>query len=114
TFHLRHVSALPDSGDLDRGVLLAMTPAAPVVLALLVLEAGDLGTLGRAQHPSADRSAGQRIGARHDSITVDEKHRGEVDLSVLDTELLDLQLLAFAHPVLLSTGLDDCVHRLCL
>src|SRR5690606_1268937 len=108
-------SALADAGDLDGGVPLAVPPAPPLVGLRLVGEAGDLRALRLAHDPGGDLGALQRLGAGQHGVAVDEEDGRELDLlGLAHAQQLDVEPLAVLDPVLLATGLDDCVHALCL
>src|SRR5205085_8263730 len=63
--------------DLDRHVVLAVTPALAVVGLVLVSEPADLGSLGIAHHARRDLGGVQVGGRRHDPRAVDDQHRPE-------------------------------------
>ena len=65
--------ALRDRGDLDRGVVLAVAPVAPLVRLVLVRVAADLRALGVADDPSGHRHAGERGRGREHLLAVDER-----------------------------------------
>src|SRR5690349_21199486 len=107
---LRHGSALRDRGDLDRRVVLAVTPPLAVVRLRLVGEAVDLRPLRRADDLGLHRGAAQLTGGREHGVAVDQQDRAELDLAVVDAEPLDVELLAGLDLVLLAAGGDHCVH----
>src|SRR4051794_24427220 len=101
---------LRDAGDLDRRVVLAVTPPAALVRLVLVGEAPDLRP-GRLAHDLGGHGgAGQVAGGGRHGGAVDEQDRRERELVAVRAEALDVEELAFLDPVLLPTGLDDCVH----
>src|SRR5581483_8882608 len=102
-----------DLGDLDHGVVLAVTPAAALVRLALVGESPDLRALGVADDPCLDRGAAQGVGRREDALAVDDEDRRELDLRLgLRAEPLDLEALPGLDPVLLAAGADHCIHEL--
>src|SRR3974390_491513 len=67
--------ALRDRGDLDRRVVLAVTPPLALVRLVLVREALDLRSLGLADDPSGHRRATQLARRGQHLVAVDEQHR---------------------------------------
>jgi hypothetical protein len=112
-FDIAGPSALRDPGDLDQVVLLAVTPALPLVRLVLVGEAPDLLALGLADDLGGDRRALELSRAGEDGVAVDQQHRPQLHrLLGVDVEPLDLERLALLDAVLLAAGVDDCVHDL--
>jgi hypothetical protein len=87
-----------------------MTPSPPLVALVLVGEARDLGTPVMIDHLGPDGRAAQLIGRGQDGVTVDDHDRGQLDRYLGLSDELDLELLAFFDSVLLTTGVNDCVH----
>src|SRR5262245_11289033 len=106
-------SAGRDRGDLDDGILLAMTPAAPLVGLRLVREAADLLALGLTDDLGGHRRALQLVGLRQHGVAVDDEDRPQLHgLLGVEVQPLDLEPLALLDAVLLAAGVDDCVHDL--
>src|SRR4029453_5491873 len=92
-----------------------MAPAARAVGLVLVREPGDLGTLVLAHDLGRDLGLAERLGAGQHRVAVDQQDGLQLDLAVVAVaHQLDVELLALLDPVLLATGLDDCVHAICL
>ena len=104
---------LARSGDLDGGVVLAVTPAATLVGLVLVGEAVDLGALGLAHDPRRHHDApASWSGVASTVVAVDDAARARSSTSSpTGAEQLDVETLAHFDPFLLATGLDHCVHR---
>src|ERR1700688_4501173 len=101
-----------DRHDLDRGVLLAVAPAAPATCLGLVGEAPDLRTELLPHDSGGHHGPGELGRGGQDPVVVDDEHRSELDLAPLgDPEKLDAQLLALGHALLLASTLDDCIHN---
>src|ERR1051325_7776595 len=101
-----------DLGDLQHGLMLAMTVLAPVILPPLLLEDDDLvGTAGLYKscahgRPGEERRAGRDIGA-----VADQQHLAELDRRArLAVELLDGDHIVLGDRVLLAAGADHCKH----
>src|ERR1051326_3480691 len=101
-----------DLGDLQHGLMLAMTVLAPVILPPLLLEDDDLvGTTvldkGRAHRRAGEeRRAGRDIGP-----VADQQHFAEFDRRArLAVELLDGDHIVLGDRVLLAAGADHCKH----
>src|SRR5439155_19225776 len=100
-----------DAGDLDRRVVLTMTPPAPAVGLVLVREAPDLVALRLAHHAGSDRGLPELVGRADDRVAVDDEQGREGDLVALVLpQQLDVEPLALGHPLLLPTGPDHRVH----
>src|SRR3954447_24530498 len=99
-----------DVGDLDLGVLLAVTLALLVAGLVLVLLDHDLGTLGGAEH--LDRHPGLVEPGGGDRVAVDRHHdrQGE-GLAHGDVGLVDLDDVADGNLLLLAACAHDRVHR---
>src|SRR3954451_19668079 len=99
-----------DVGDLDLGVLLAVTLALLVAGLVLVLLDDYLGPLGGAQH--LDGHAGLVEAGRGDRLAVDRHHDGQRQ-RVADGRigLVDLDDVAHGNLLLLAASAHDRVHR---
>ena len=91
---------------------MALTQA--VALLGLVLEDDDLLALAVLDDGSIDGSAFHHGSAELGLVTQDSQNLVELDLvACLVVQLLDEQDIAFCDLVLLTTGLDDCMHACC-
>src|SRR3954467_500271 len=101
-----------DAHDLHDVVLLAVAPADPGPALVLVLEAGDLRTLGLADHSGRDLGALQLVRGGEDRLAIDHEHGGQRYL-VPDgcAQALDLDPLTLGDPRLLPTRLHDRIHK---
>src|SRR4051794_13774267 len=99
-----------DRGDLDLGVLLAVTLALLVAGLVLVLLDDDLGPLGGAEH--LDGHAGLVEAGRGDRVAVDRHHDGQRQ-RVADGRigLVDLDDVAHGNLLLLAASAHDRVPR---
>jgi hypothetical protein len=77
-----------------------------------VLEGDELGTAGLGDDLGADRRVGDQRPADRGLVAVgDQQDAIDGDrLARLDVEELDLELGPDFDPILLTAGLDDCVH----
>src|SRR4051794_5477471 len=109
-FDIGRSAPLRDAGDLDRRVVLTVAPPAALVRLVLVGEAPDLRAGCLAHDAGGHAGAGQVAGGGGDGVAVDEQDGRERELVAVRAEALDVEQLALLDPVLLPTGLDDCVH----
>src|SRR6476619_3875753 len=101
-----------DAGDLDLGVLLAVTLALAVAGLVLVLEDRDLRALGGPHDLSGHARLGQRVGASGDLLAVDEHEDGQGDrVTHLVGNLVDLDDVADSNLLLLAATAHDRVHH---
>src|SRR4051794_3748398 len=101
-----------DAHDLHDVVLLAVAPADPGPALVLVLEAGDLRTLGLADHSGRDLGALQLVRGGEDRLAIDHEHGGQCHLVPHGcAQALDLDPLTLGDPRLLSTRLHDRIHK---
>src|ERR1700722_8586256 len=101
-----------DRRDLDRRVVLTVTPATAASRLGLVVVRVDLRSGGRADDPPRNCRAVELSRSGGDVLAVYEEHRGEVDLFAdLGLQKLDLDRLTDFDSLLLSTRCNDCVHR---
>src|SRR3954452_17718180 len=101
-----------DVGDLDLGVLLAVT--LPLLVAGLVLELldHDLGALGGTEDLRGDRRLVELLRIGGDVVTVDHEHDGQREgLAHTGRDLVDLDDIADGHLLLLGACAHDRVHR---
>ena len=97
--------------DLDLGVGLAMALTQTVALLGLVLEDDDLLTLAVFHNGSVHGSALHHGSAELGLVTQDGQDLVELDLVAgLLRQLLDEEDVALGHLVLLTAGLNDCMH----
>src|SRR6202142_3409740 len=89
--------ALRDPGDLDRRVLLTMTPVLALVRLVLVREALDLGALRLTHDPSGHRRGAQLGGGGEHAVAVDQHHGPQRDL--VAGEAFDVEPIALGHAV---------------
>ena len=88
-----------------------MAPALPVVPLRLVGEAVDLRAPGVADDLGLHHRAVELVGRGEHGVAVDDEDGRELDLAaVVETEALDVELLAGFDLVLLAAGGDHCVH----
>src|SRR5262245_35074038 len=104
-----------DAGHAHRSLVLAVSLAAAIVLAPLLLEYEDL--LGAAlldQHGVHARAGDRRRADLHGAVQRGHQHLGELQLGAgLAVELFELEDVAGRYPVLLSSGFDySVVHGL--
>src|SRR5258708_1044688 len=105
-------SAGGDLGDLDQREALAVTPAATLVGLRLVGEPADLLPAAFLDDAGHDPGGAELVGGGEDPVTVDEEHRGQLDLAArVAAEPLDLEPLAGLDPILLAACADHRVHR---
>src|SRR4051794_36883643 len=106
-----------DGGDFELGERLAMTVLATVALTAAHLEDDDLLAEPLRDDLSADLGARNDGSADRDGLTAEHQHFGKVhEVADRALELFHTEAVAFAHPILLATCLDDRVHpsRPCL
>src|ERR1700760_3993013 len=100
-----------DAGDLDLGERLPMTTLAAVVLAAPELEDDDLLRAVLRHDLGRDLRALHEGLADRDLVAADHQHFLERDARAdIAGELLDAEAVAFRNAVLLTAGLDHCVH----
>src|SRR4051794_8446907 len=98
-----------DVGDLDLGVLLAVTLALLVAGLVLELLDDDLGTLGGTEHLDGDAGLVEARGG--DLLAVDDHDDGERQrLADTRRDLIDLDDVAHSNLLLLAASAHDCVH----
>src|SRR3954451_4852689 len=101
-----------DVGDLDLGVLLAVTLALLVAGLVLVLLDDDLGALGGAEDLDGHGGLVQRLGVGGDLLAIDDEDDREVDrLAGGRGDLVDLDDVAHGNLLLLGACAHDRVHR---
>ena len=106
------LAAERDVGDAQEGQLLAMTLLDPAAGLRAVLEGDELGPTRLGDDLGADRGVrDQRATDRRVVAVGDEQDAIDRDrLARLGVEQLDFELGADLDAILLSAGLDDCVH----
>ena len=108
----RALAAERDVGDAQDGQLLAMALLDAAARLGPVLERDQLGAAGLGDDLGADRRVGDQRPADRGLVAVgDQQDAIDGDrLARFDVEKLDLELRADFDAVLLTAGLDDCVH----
>src|SRR5580700_147315 len=101
-----------DGRDLQRGVVLAVAPAATLIRLGLVRHGVDLGALLFPYDLGLDRGPGQLLRGGQDGRAVDnqdglQRHLGAHGL----TEELHADALALGHALLLPSGPDHRIHK---
>src|SRR6188768_3990570 len=101
-----------DVGDLDLGVLLAVTLALLVTGLVLVLLDDDLGALGGAEDLDGHGRLAEGRGIGGDLLAVDGEHDGKRQrLADPGLHLVDLDDVAHGNLLLLGSCAHDRVHR---
>src|SRR5689334_4752725 len=101
-----------DVGDLDLGVLLAVTLALLVTGLVLVLLDDDLRALGGPEDLSRHRRLAELGGLGGDLLTVDDHEHGERELLAdRGLGLVDLDDVAHGNLLLSGASAHDRVHR---
>jgi hypothetical protein len=102
-----------DSGDPERGLMLAVASLTTVTLASFLLKNQNLLGFGLADNLTGHRGVlKQRRADFHIAIAANKQNIPEgYFFAYLASELLDPDKIPFGYPVLLPTGSNDCISH---